>query len=83
VVGELRRYWRAAIEPVWQRVRAACAADLAWGMEQFATGGLARVLEQLHPTVAFAGDLLRVDKPHHCHHRFDLAGTGIVARASD
>jgi hypothetical protein len=21
---------------------------------------------------------LMIDKPHHCHHRFDLAGTGIV-----
>jgi DNA-binding transcriptional ArsR family regulator len=78
VVGELRRYWQAALEPVWPRVRAVCMADLAYRMEQFADGGLARVLAALHPSVAFAGDLLQVDKPHHCSHRFDLAGTGIV-----
>ncbi len=30
------------------------------------------------PTSASADELLRVDKPHHCSHRFDLAGTGIV-----
>jgi DNA-binding transcriptional ArsR family regulator len=78
VVGELRRYWQAALEPVWPRVRALCMADLAFRMDQFADGGLARVLAQLHPSVAFAGDLLRIDKPHHCSHRFDLAGTGIV-----
>ena len=78
VVGELRRYWQAALEPVWPRVRALCMADLAYRMDQFADGGLARVLAQLHPSVAFAGDLLRIDKPHHCSHRFDLAGTGIV-----
>jgi DNA-binding transcriptional ArsR family regulator len=78
VVGELRRYWQAALEPVWPRVRALCMADLAYRMERFAEGGLARVLAQLHPSVAFAGELLQIDKPHHCSHRFDLAGTGIV-----
>jgi DNA-binding transcriptional ArsR family regulator len=78
VVGELARYWRAAVEPFWQRVRALCTADLAHRMEQFADGGLARVLANLHPDLAFTGELLRIDKPHHCSHRFDLAGTGIV-----
>jgi DNA-binding transcriptional ArsR family regulator len=78
VVEELARYWEAAIEPVWSRVRGLCAADLAYRMEQFAGGGLARVLGDLHPDLGFAGELLRVDKPHHCSHRFDLAGNGIV-----
>jgi DNA-binding transcriptional ArsR family regulator len=78
VVEELTRYWQAAVEPVWQRVRALCTADLAFRMEQFANGGLTRVLATLHPDVAFTGDLLQIDKPHHCSHRFDLAGTGIV-----
>jgi DNA-binding transcriptional ArsR family regulator len=78
VVEELARYWEAAIEPVWSRVRGLCAADLAYRMEQFAGGGLARVLRDLHPDLGFAGELLRVDKPHHCSHRFDLAGNGIV-----
>jgi DNA-binding transcriptional ArsR family regulator len=55
-----------------------CAPDLAYRMEQFAGGGLARVLGDLHPDLGFADELLRVDKPHHCSHRFDLAGTGIV-----
>ena len=78
VVEELARYWRAAIEPVWQRVRALCTADLAFRMEQFADGGLARVLANLHPDLSFTDELLQIDKPHHCSHRFDLAGTGIV-----
>jgi DNA-binding transcriptional ArsR family regulator len=78
VVEELARYWQAAIEPVWQRVRALCTADVAYRMEQFADGGLARLLANLHPGLAFADELLRIDKPHHCSHRFDLAGTGIV-----
>ena len=78
VVAELARYWRAAVEPVWERVRALCTADLAYRMEQFADGGLARLLANLHPDLAFTDELLRIDKPHHCSHRFDLAGTGIV-----
>jgi DNA-binding transcriptional ArsR family regulator len=78
VVEEMARYWEAAVEPVWPRVRGLCAADLAYRMEQFAAGGLAGVLADLHPDLGFADELLRVDKPHHCSHRFDLAGTGIV-----
>jgi DNA-binding transcriptional ArsR family regulator len=78
VAEELARYWQAAVEPVWQRLRAVCTADLAHRMEQFADGGLALVLANLHPNIAFTGDLLQIDKPHHCSHRFDLAGTGIV-----
>src|SRR6266508_106977 len=58
--------------------RALITADLAYRMEQFADGGVARVLENLHPEIAFANDLLQIDKPQHYHHRFDLAGTGIV-----
>jgi DNA-binding transcriptional ArsR family regulator len=78
VVQELARYWQAAIEPVWQRVRGLCTADLAYRMEQFANGGVAQVLGDLHPDLGFSDELLLVDKPHHCSHRFDLAGTGIV-----
>jgi DNA-binding transcriptional ArsR family regulator len=78
VAEELARYWQAAVEPVWPRLRAVCTADLAYRMEQFANGGVARVLGDLHPDLGFAGELLLVDKPHHCSHRFDLAGTGIV-----
>jgi hypothetical protein len=75
VVEEMRRYWQAAIESIWQRLRALSIADLSYRMEQFASGGLASVLQHLHPSIAFANDRLQIDKPHHCHHRFDLAGT--------
>jgi DNA-binding transcriptional ArsR family regulator len=78
VVQEMQRYWQVALQPVWERLRALSMADLAYRMEQFASGGLARVLKDLHPDIAFDRDLLQIDKPHHCHHHFDLAGTGIV-----
>jgi DNA-binding transcriptional ArsR family regulator len=78
VVQELQRYWQAAIAPVWPRVRAACSADLTYRMEQFANGGLARVLTELHSQLTLETDRLLVDTPHHCQQRFDLAGTGIL-----
>jgi hypothetical protein len=53
-------------------------ADLAHRMEQLADGGLAPALANLHPDPALADEVLRIDKPHHCSHRFALAGTGIV-----
>ncbi len=78
VVEAMHRYWQAAVEPFWPRLRALSTADVAYRMEQFANGGLARVLADLHPEVALDHDLLQIDKLHHCSHRFDLAGTGIL-----
>jgi DNA-binding transcriptional ArsR family regulator len=78
VTQAMRRYWQATVEPVWPRLRAVSTADLAYRMERFANGGLARVLADLHPEVTLERDLLQIDKPHHCSNRFDLAGTGIV-----
>jgi DNA-binding transcriptional ArsR family regulator len=78
VANELERYWQVAVEPFWPRMRALGAADLAYRMERFADGGLTRVLEGLHPDVSFTDDVLQIDKPHHCSHRLDLTGTGIV-----
>jgi DNA-binding transcriptional ArsR family regulator len=78
IAEELQRYWEVAVQPVWPRVRAVCAADLTYRMERFADGGLARALADLHPELTLEGDRLRVDKPHHCSQRFDLAGTGIL-----
>ncbi len=78
VVEQMRAYWQVAVEPVWQRLRALCTADLSYRMEQFAAGGVTRVLQGLHPDVAFEHERLLIDKPYRCHHRFDLTGTGIV-----
>jgi DNA-binding transcriptional ArsR family regulator len=78
VAEAMQRYWQAALEPFWPRLRGVSTADLAYRMERFANGGLAGVLADLHPEVALDADRLRVDKPNHCSHRFDLAGTGIL-----
>ena len=49
VAQELDRYWQAAVRPVWRQLRELCLADVAYRMDRFAAGGLARVLEDLHP----------------------------------
>jgi DNA-binding transcriptional ArsR family regulator len=78
VVQEMQRYWQAALQPVWERLRAISMADLAYRMEQFAASGLAVVLDGLHPDVAFERDRLQLHKPQQCHHHVDLAGAGIL-----
>lgn len=60
LVDEMRRYWRAALDPTWARLRALAAADISFRAEQFAAGGIARVLAGLDPTVCFAGERLVV-----------------------
>ena len=78
VVAELRAYWQVAIAPVWPQVHALTVADLVARLEQFSSGGVAGVLGQLHGEVRFLGDRLRIDKAHHCVHRYDLSGQGVL-----
>jgi DNA-binding transcriptional ArsR family regulator len=78
VLRELDRYWQVAVQPVWQRLRALTMADLSYRTERFAVGGVMRVLEDLHPEISLDRDRLHIDKPHHGHHSFDLAGKGIL-----
>jgi hypothetical protein len=78
VAGQLRTYWQVAVQPVWPQLQALCMADIGYRMEQFANGGIARVLDGLHREVSLEGDRLRIDKPHHGLHRVDLNGAGVV-----
>jgi DNA-binding transcriptional ArsR family regulator len=62
IVTEMRRYWRAVVEPYWPRVHALLQADLAYRLEELATGGVAQLFRTLHPSVAMRGDLLTIVK---------------------
>ncbi|MGG8409225.1 DUF5937 family protein, partial [Streptomyces sp. 12297] len=73
----LEAYWRAALAPVWPRIRALHEADLAHRSHLLTAGGLGRVFADLHPQAEFTGDLLRIDKPGHTAYR-DACGTGLV-----
>ncbi|HEV8163032.1 MAG TPA: DUF5937 family protein [Actinomycetota bacterium] len=78
VVAQLHAYWRVAVQPVWPRLEALCMADVGYRMQRFAHGGIARVLDGLHQEISLVGDRLRIDKPHHCLHRVDLDGSGVI-----
>lgn len=78
VVGAIKWYWDAAVAPVWQRLRALSTADVSYRMDQFARGGVERVFADLHPELSLDHDRLQIAKQHDCHHRFDLAGAGIL-----
>lgn len=77
LVGDVRRYWSVAIEPFWQRLRALSMADISYRMEQFAFGGVSRVLVDLHSQISFDHDRLLVDRPPDRVHS-DLGGRGLV-----
>lgn len=76
IAGELARYWRAAVEPHWPRMRALLEADLAHRLEELATGGVERLFQTLHPSVAMRGDLLTVAKYY--TDRARLRGRGLL-----
>lgn len=80
VADQMSTYWRAAVDPGWDRLRALSMADVSYRMEQFARGGIARVLGDLHPELSFVHDRLQIDKPQHqsCHHSLDLPGAGVL-----
>lgn len=62
IVDGLAGYWHVAIEPHWPRIHALLQADLAYRLEELATGGVARLFRTLHPSVAMRDDLLTVVK---------------------
>ncbi|MFG2298281.1 DUF5937 family protein [Streptomyces sp. NPDC048603] len=73
----MRAYWTAVIEPVWPRLRALHEADLDHRSRRLTTGGLARMLADLHPEVDYVGDRLLIDKPGHTGLR-GPSGTGLL-----
>lgn len=77
VVGELDRYWQAAIAPGWPRIRALSMADVAYRMQRFAAAGIVGVLADLHPQLCLDRDRLRIHRPQH-RASVALAGAGIV-----
>ena len=60
VATEMQAYWRAAIDPVWSRLAGLLDADIGHRADQVASGGIVRLLGNLHPEVEYAEDALRI-----------------------
>jgi DNA-binding transcriptional ArsR family regulator len=64
IVADLARYWEVAVEPYWSRVRALLQADLAYRMEELASGGVDQLFRTLHPLVGLKHDTLLITKAY-------------------
>jgi DNA-binding transcriptional ArsR family regulator len=76
VVEEMDRYWRAAIEPVWPRIRALGFGDVGYRLEQFAFGGVSLVLSELNHELSFETERIVIRRSHNV--RAELGGRGLV-----
>ncbi|WP_132421859.1 ArsR/SmtB family transcription factor [Pseudonocardia endophytica] len=54
IAAELRRAHDRLVAPHWSRIRAVLDADVAYRARQLASGGLERLLADLHPELGFA-----------------------------
>lgn len=76
----MRRYYDAAVAPVWDRITAAVEADRARRMRDLADGGWAKVLDNLHPDARFREDTLEIDRWGYPSEdtELDLQGRGLL-----
>ncbi|WP_155368499.1 ArsR/SmtB family transcription factor [Catellatospora vulcania] len=73
----MREYFEAVVRPQWNWVTASFAADHAARSRAVAAGGLAALLDSLHPSVSFEDGVLRVaDYPR--DRDLHLSGRGLV-----
>lgn len=73
----IRQYYEAVVRPQWNWVTASFAADHAARSRAVAAGGLAALLNSLHPSLSFEDGVLRIaDYPRDRH--LHLGGRGLV-----
>jgi DNA-binding transcriptional ArsR family regulator len=77
ITAALQRYWHRALEPDWRRMRALLQDDLAFRLEEMASGGVDRLFRNLHPSVRFTGDRIEIDRPFSCDGE-PLPGQGLL-----
>ncbi len=77
ITTSLESYWRRAIEPDWRRMRALLQEDLAFRLDELASGGIERLFRSLHPSVRFSGTRIEIDRPFICDGE-PLAGQGVL-----
>jgi DNA-binding transcriptional ArsR family regulator len=79
LVTEVQAYWRAAIDPIWSRLAGLLDAEIGYRADQLTSGGIVRVLGNLHPELQYAEDALRILWPTwQSQNRLDGAGLLLV-----
>jgi DNA-binding transcriptional ArsR family regulator len=79
LAAEVQAYWQAAIEPIWPRLAGLLDAEIGYRADQLTSGGIVRVLGNLHPELEYAEDALRILWPTwQSQNRLDGAGVLLV-----
>lgn len=79
LAGEVQAYWTAAIEPIWPRLAGLLDAEVGYRADQLTSGGIVRLLGNLHPELEYAQDALRILWPTwQSQSRLDGAGVLLV-----
>ncbi|BEL03313.1 DUF5937 family protein [Actinoplanes sichuanensis] len=73
LVAEIRGYFEVAIRPLWPRLRAAAATEIAVRGRVAAEHGARRLVDGLHPRLGWDGAALQLRYPHK-HGRWSLDG---------
>jgi DNA-binding transcriptional ArsR family regulator len=76
VTEALDAYHRVAIAPDWPRIDALLGDDIAYRLDALADGGVDRMMSNLHPSVTFADQTLRIVKYYEGH--ADCGGRGLL-----
>lgn len=76
LADELSRYWSAAIEPYWPRIRALLEADIAYRAKRLTEGGPAALFSDLHPVISWQESTLHVEQAFRGH--VELGGRGLL-----
>ncbi|MBT2209594.1 MULTISPECIES: DUF5937 family protein [Actinomadura] len=76
IADALERYWAAAVEPFWPRVRDLLEGDVLRRTRALAARGAEGVFADLHEAVAWRAGRLFIDR--RWHHHGELAGSGLL-----
>ncbi len=79
LADEVQAYWRVAIEPIWSRLAGLLDAEIGHRADQLTSGGIVRLLGNLHPELEYTEDTLRILWPTwQSQNRLDGAGLLLV-----
>ncbi|WP_331768317.1 DUF5937 family protein [Embleya sp. NBC_00896] len=74
---EIETYWELALAPYWARIRAVLDADVFHRARQVAEHGTGRLLNDLHPSVSWDDNALRLARRQRTLSR-ETAGAGLL-----
>lgn len=78
---QLRDYWRAAMAPDWEALRAVLEEDIAHRARVLASSGAHAVFAGLHPDVRWSGRALEIDRSYEASVQLDGRGLQLVPSA--